>query len=114
MPPQTRRQDRGRIERWRELHEAIEEGNIETVKQAIADSADVNANVQSWNGWTPLHFEAQRNQKVGAKLLIANGADVNGKDKDGETPLDLAVSGGKKATAALLRKHGGKTMWFKH
>ena len=38
-------------------------------------------------------------------LLITKGADVNAKDKGGETPLDMAAN---KETAELLRKHGGK------
>ena len=57
------------------LHKACEKGNIEAVKQFLAD-----------------------------------GADVNAKDEDGETPLDYAEG----ETAVLLRKHGGKTSyWFK-
>ena len=46
-------------------------------------------------------------------LLIANGADVNAKDEDGLTPLDIATHpenpNDTAETAALLRKHGGKT-----
>jgi hypothetical protein len=42
---------------------------------------------------------------VAVKQHLADGADVNAKNVDGETPLDLA----KGETAALLRKHGGKT-----
>ena len=55
------------------------------------------------------------------ELLIAEGADVNAKTKRGETPLDLAIQtarhraslpfgdASQPETAALLRKHGGKT-----
>ena len=53
------------------LHKACEKGNIEAVKQHLAD-----------------------------------GADVNAKDDDGTTPLDMADDD---ETADLLRKHGGKT-----
>ena len=46
-------------------------------------------------------------------LLIANGADVNAKDEDGLTPLDIATHpenpNDTAETADLLRKHGGKT-----
>jgi ankyrin repeat protein len=40
-----------------------------------------------------------------AGLLITKGADVNAKDKVGDTPLDWADG----ETANILRKHGGKT-----
>ena len=56
------------------IHEAAEAGNIEAVKQHLAD-----------------------------------GADVNAKNKRGDTPLNWAISRKHPETAALLRKHGGKT-----
>jgi ankyrin repeat protein len=43
------------------------------------------------------------------ELLIANGADPNAKDIEGETPLNWVEEGKHKETAELLRKHGGKT-----
>ncbi len=56
-------------------------------------------------GWTPLHEAAHRESKEIAELLIANGADVNTMQEDGETPLDWADG----ELADLLLKHGGKT-----
>jgi hypothetical protein len=38
-----------------DIHQAAEEGNIEAVKQAIADGADVNA-MDVLLGWTPLDY----------------------------------------------------------
>lgn len=40
--------------------------------------------------------------------LLADGADVNAKDKDGRTPLISAISKGHGAVAEVLRQHGGK------
>ena len=40
------------------------------------------------------------------KQHLAAGVDVNAKDEGGKTPLDRAMT---TETAALLRKHGGKT-----
>ena len=40
-----------------------------------------------------------------AEILIAKGADVNAKDRDGRTLLNYT----KGKFADLLRKHGGKT-----
>jgi len=82
---------------------AAQDGNIEAVKQAIADGADVNA--KNTSGMTPLHWAANRGHEEVAELLISKGADVNAKDIGGYTPLDYTEG----ETAALLRKHGGKT-----
>tara|TARA_B100001029_G_C14813105_1_gene313454 strand:- start:441 stop:629 length:189 start_codon:yes stop_codon:yes gene_type:complete len=46
-----------------------------------------------------------------AEWFIANGADVNAKDDNGNTPVDwIDVDDvDSKEIADLLRKHGGKT-----
>jgi len=117
------------------IHQAAKDGNIEAVKQHLADGTDVNA--KNDRGRTPLHDAAEEGQKeiaeIGAdvnaknnlggtslheaaasghkeivEVLVTNGADVNA-NIGGWTPLHLAVDGGHTETAALLRKHGGKT-----
>ena len=47
--------------------------------------------------------------KETAELLIAEGADVNAKDNQGRTPVDLAIVEKQNEITELLRKHGGKT-----
>ena len=42
------------------------------------------------------------------KTLIAQGADVNAKNADRETPLDWAIAQNQTKMGAFLRKHGGK------
>jgi len=98
------------------IHDAARDGNIEAVKQAIADGANVNAKNdlgEPGGGATPLHRAATYGHKEIAELLIANGADVNAKDVGGSTPLDWATHpdnpNASAETADLLRKHGGKT-----
>jgi len=91
-----------------ELHEAVEEEDIEAVKQHLADGADVNAKDEI--GMTPLHWAAvlgRKNEIV--ELLIAEGADVNAKNYERKAPLDFAVKYKRTEIADLLRKHGGKT-----
>jgi ankyrin repeat protein len=41
------------------------------------------------------------------ELLLANKAEINAKDKGGNTPLRAAASNGHKDVAELLRQHGG-------
>ena len=57
---------------------AANTGNIEAVKQAIANGADVNAKGEL--GETPLHNAVGKGLKEVAELLIANGAEVNAKN----------------------------------
>ena len=96
------------------LRNAAEEGNIEAVKQHLAAGVDVNAKSRFFTR-TPLHAAAEFGHKVVCEILIAKGADVNAKISDGfhkgDTPLDKAINKRKRhpETAALLRKHGGKT-----
>ena len=89
------------------IHDAVEKGNIEAVKQAIAAGADVS--VTDWMGDPPLHGAVSYGHKEIVELLIAAGADVNAKSSRYGTPLDEAIRRKHLETADLLRKHGGKT-----
>ena len=91
------------------IHDAVQKGNIEAVKQHIAAGTDVNAKGGVIGG-TPLHGAVTFGHKEIVELLIAKGADVNAKGVDGITPLDLATTFRHRRTeiADLLRKHGGK------
>ena len=89
------------------IWDAARTGNIEAIKQFIADGADVNAKASDAS--TPLHLAALKGQKEIAELLIAEGANVNAKGTGGRTPLNTAIIFGRKEIEDLLRKHGGKT-----
>ena len=98
----------------RALLKAAEDGNIEAVKQHLADGAEVNAAIK----WTPLHYAAGEGHKGIAELLIAKGANVNAKIVSGlfqgQTPLDVAEEAEHTEIADLLRKNGAKTSdWLK-
>ncbi len=84
---------------------AIGEDRKIIVELLIVSGADINA--QSEMG-TPLHLAAGFGHNEIAELLIDKGANINTMDVDGKTAIDLAVSEGKRETADLLRKHGGK------
>ena len=120
-----------------DIYAAAYYGNTATVKQHIAAGADINA--KNVGGFTPLHGAVGEGHKEIAQLLIAEGADVNVKDKFfGHTALhdaaeyrrneiaELLIARGADVNAKnsrgetpldhadgeiadLLRKHGGKT-----
>jgi hypothetical protein len=75
-----------------DIHFAAMFGRLEAVKQYITAGADVNA-IDDDEGMTPLILAAGGGHKKIVELLIAEGADVNAKDKYGRTPLLMAVLG---------------------
>ncbi|KAF5961736.1 hypothetical protein HYC85_002945 [Camellia sinensis] len=79
------------------LHYAVQVGAMQTVKILIKHNVDVNAsdNFFSQEGWTPLHIAIQTRNRDIAKVLLVNGADKTRRNKDGKTPLDLALCYGK-------------------
>ena len=83
------------------IHEASKKGNLEAVKQHLADGADVNAKDDVVE-WTPLLHGAEGGHKEIVELLIAKGADVNAKNLRGETSLYDVVGRGHKEIAELL------------
>ena len=93
------------------LQQSVTDGNVEAVKQHLADGADVNVKDEA-RGLTPLHFATQHGQKEIVELLIADGADVNAKMNNGMTPLDCSAlippSSNKTEIVDLLSKHGGE------
>jgi ankyrin repeat protein len=54
---------------------------------------------------TPLHVAAFAGQKEAAELLIEKGADVNAKNKEGLTALEMALQMSHQPTVELLRKY---------
>ena len=109
------------------LHLAAEQAQVEVVKFLLNKGARVNVSNPSW-GHTPLHRAAwgpvvrrfgQEAKDLGADpnpdykkiiaLLVAEGAEINARDHEGETPLDQAVEGGSDETVTLLKRYGGKT-----
>ncbi|KAF1848808.1 uncharacterized protein K460DRAFT_81148 [Cucurbitaria berberidis CBS 394.84] len=55
---------------------------------------------------TPLHLAAQRGDIELARILLEFGADVNAKDSEPSTVLDLAVSHNRREFVALLLDNG--------
>ena len=86
------------------IHQAAKDGNIEAVKQHLADGTDVNA--KNDRGRTPLHDAAEEGQKEIAEMFIAAGADVNAKNNLGGTSLHEAAASGHKEIVEVLVTNG--------
>jgi ankyrin repeat protein len=85
---------------------------LESVRVLVAAGADVNAVSEA--GQTPLHFGAQASDDI-VKFLASSGAKLDVKDKQGRTPVEMALGVGlhghaggpptvREGTANLLRQ----------
>ncbi len=95
------------------MHAASKTHNSEIIKILAKHGFDPNA--QTYSGKTPLFeactlpYDRYYNKKYiqAIKTLIDNGADINIADKDGETPLHLAISSDEEF-AQILLENGAK------
>ena len=72
---------------------------MEVIGLCLSAGADVNA--FNTNGQTALHVATERSDKI-VKFLAEHGAELDLKDKDGRTPLDIAL--GVQASAFTGRR----------
>jgi hypothetical protein len=79
------------------------DGNIERVKELIAEGVDVNTD---YSGVKPLHNAAANGHVAIVKLLIESGANVNAATNQGITPLHNAAANGHVAIVKLLIESG--------
>lgn len=98
-------------EEQNELNEKL----IKTVQMGIAEKihnlieAGANSHATDKDGWTPLHYAAERDDTECIAVLLAAGADMNAKDNEGHTPFHLAVINLSVNAAQALRKAGCST-----
>jgi len=86
------------------LKKAAESGDIEAMKRALAEGANVNG--QNEQGHSALGSAAWVGQVEAVRLLIDAGADVNLKDKQKYRPLHGAMFLGRFEIARLLIENG--------
>lgn len=87
------------------LHYAARNGKTNIVRLLCNSGADVNTKITSTDlyGWTPLMLAAYNNQLDNVKILFFEKADVNLKNKKGQTALDLAISNKATETVEFLK-----------
>lgn len=92
------------------LHNALLEGQLESVEKLLMSGADVHA-VDSV-GKTPLHCAASLGHYDIVELLISKGAPVNAIDKYKRTPLHFAVLNDHEKVARVLIEQGALVRVF--
>ncbi len=83
------------------LHDAALAGQKNAADALLKHGANINAH-DSESGATPLHLAASWGRRSVVELLLARNADPRIKDKNGRTPLDLAIANGQAEVAAVL------------
>lgn len=76
---------------WRPFDVAVQERRIEIVKIFIEHKIDVNRSLLMWK---PIHRAASWKDSELIRSLIKGGANINTANRDGETPLFLALQYG--------------------
>ena len=83
------------------LHLAMFQKDVLVVKLLLDHGFDPNARATK-NGFTPLHIAVIANNAAAARLLLQYGADKRIRCLQGQTPLDKAREGDKKALVSML------------
>jgi ankyrin repeat protein len=91
---------------WTPLHLAVGLGQIEMAALLLDQGADPNLR-DSFFQAAPLHWAVGLGRKEMVALLISKGAELNLKNREGKTPLSLALDLSRNDIAELLRQHGG-------
>ena len=91
-----------------QLVTAIEHGRLDGVLEALEQGANPNALVEFEEEFVlPLVYTVGcAYDDAIVRALLAHGADPNGRDFDGDTPLLMLAGGGFAAQAELLLEHG--------
>lgn len=86
------------------LHRAASKGNLPIVTLLVSKN-DVKINCKDSYGYTPLHLACEEDREQTAVTLVENGADVETKNKNNESPLDLCS---QKLAKLLMNKVANK------
>ena len=87
-------------------HRAVQAGNVDGLKAALASKVDVNA--RDGQGWTALMHAADKGYALMVPPLLEAGADTEIRAADGATALFMAALHGHTGTIDLLMKAGAE------
>ncbi|KAH0563806.1 putative ankyrin repeat protein RF_0381 [Cotesia glomerata] len=84
-------------------------GDFKTVSSLINQGALINTSCDydsELKSCTVLHLAARNGNKATLEILLKEGADVQARNEDGETPLHIAITKGNTEAVELLVQHG--------
>lgn len=87
-----------------DLIEAAKRGDLARVRELVARDPSLMTAKDRTHGATALHWAALRGQAGVVQFLVAQGADTQARNGEGETPLQVARRAGKKDVVALLER----------
>jgi uncharacterized protein len=91
---------------WTCVLQAAKIGNYNIVKMLVQYRADVHTACRP-EGWTALHIGCQEGHRLIVRLLLDAGWEIDARDANGATPLQLARAARHSAVVEILRKSGG-------
>ncbi len=96
------------IDDWEEEYEERAKENNKLIEDVVRLflKYGANPNLQTTDGYTPLHYSVQKGSLSLTKLLLDNKANPNMFDLDGYTPLHIAAESGNLSIAKLLIESG--------
>uniref|UniRef100_A0A1X7TRF1 Uncharacterized protein n=1 Tax=Amphimedon queenslandica TaxID=400682 RepID=A0A1X7TRF1_AMPQE len=89
-----------------QLYYAAQAGNLEGMRSALSNGADINWMNSGGSNRTPLHAAAISNKADAVQWLLENGADLESRDGDGDTPLIWAAANGHTQAVTMLLEKG--------
>lgn len=88
------------------VFEAARAGDLARVQQIVKQDPGAVRAKDARFGATALHWAALKGYADVAEFLLRSGADPSARNRDGETPLDVAERGGRTGVASVLRQSG--------
>jgi ankyrin repeat protein len=89
--------------------EAVKQGDFAAVRQLLTEDPGLARQKDEKFGATALHWAALRGHQAVAALLVAQGANLDAVNRDGETPFQVAQRANRPELAALVKPAGAGT-----
>ncbi len=91
---------------WAEQNKEISAGLTKLIDRIKTEGDSIKEQLKSGGVDPPLIQRIKAHDAAGAEQLIREGANVNAKGKDSETPLGAAIEAGERHVFLALLKHG--------